>query len=63
MRLGDRRARLPLMLRIGVGVQEADRDRFDAFGLQRAARRLDVAGIELAVHLAGGEHSLVDLDA
>ena len=60
--MGDRRARLPFVVGVDVGVQEADRDRLDAFSLQRAARRLDVAELQLAVHLAGAEHSLIDLD-
>ena len=60
-RLADHLAGDALVLGIDVGVQEADRDRLDAFRRERAAGVLEARAVELRVHLAGGEHALVDL--
>ena len=60
-RLPDHRAGDALVLGIGVGVQEAHRDRLDAFGLQRLAGRGDARLLQRLVHLAAGEQPLVDL--
>ena len=42
-----------LVLGIDVGVQEAHRDRLDAFGVERAAGLGDAGAVERLVHLAG----------
>ena len=51
-RLADHRAGDALMLRIGVGVQEADRDRLDAGGLERLAGLRDARLLQRRVDLA-----------
>jgi len=50
-----------LVLGIGIGVQEADRDRFHARIGQRAARILDAGALERRMNLAGGEHAFLGL--
>ncbi len=60
-RLADHLARLLLVARVEIGVQEAHRDRLDAFVLERAAGVLDAGAAQRLVHVAGGEHALVDL--
>ena len=42
-------------------MEEADRDRLDALGGEEAAGLLDAGAVERLVHLARGEHALVDL--
>ena len=46
---------------IDVGVQEADRDRLDALGVERAAGLRNAVAIERVVHLARAQQPLVDL--
>ncbi len=56
-RLPDHLAGDALVLGIGVGVQEAHRDRLDAFGLQRLAGRGHARLRQRLVDLAGREHA------
>ena len=57
-RLLDHRAGDALVLRIGVGVQEAHRHRLDAGRLQRAAGLGDARLLQRRVDLAGRQHAL-----
>ena len=50
-----------LMVGIGVSVQQAHRDRLDAFGGERAAGLGDARLVERMVHLARAHDALVDL--
>ena len=50
-----------LVLGIDVGVQEAHRDRLDAFGRQHAAGVGDAGAVERHVHLARAQQPFVDL--
>ena len=49
------------MLGIGISVQEAHRDRFDAFGGKRAAGFGDTGFVERMVHVARAHDAFVDL--
>ena len=49
-----------LMVGIGVSVQQAHRDRFDAFGGERAAGFGDAGFVERMVHVARAHDALVD---
>jgi len=49
----------PLMLGIGIGVQEAHRDRFHALLGQKAAGLLDAGAPQRRMHVAGRKHALV----
>jgi hypothetical protein len=60
-RLPDHFAGDALVSGIGVGVQEADRDRLDAFGLERLAGRGHARLLQRLLHLAAGEQTLVHL--
>ena len=57
----DQRARRLLVRRIGVGVQEADRDRLDAVIDQLAHRRAHLVGIERRDDAPVAVHPLADL--
>jgi hypothetical protein len=57
----DHGAGLPLVLGIGVSVQEADRDRLDAFAFERLAGIRHTLLLQGLVDLASGQHALVDL--
>ena len=51
-----------LVLRPDVGIEKADRDRLDAFGLEAAHRLLDLFFVERRDDLAVGTDPLVDAD-
>jgi hypothetical protein len=57
--LADDLAGDPLMLGIGIGVQEANRDRLDTRILERPASLLDACLPEQRMHLARGQQALV----
>ncbi len=50
------------MFGIGIGVQEADRDRLDASFASTAQAAFDARHVELLAHLARSQEPLVDLD-
>ena len=51
-----------LVLGIGVGVEEAHRDRVDALGGERGAGGAHAFAVEALAHFAGGVEPLVDLE-
>ena len=55
-------ARASLVRRVGIGVQEDDRDRLDALRRQCAARRNDVILVERRILAAVGAHALRGLE-
>ena len=58
-RLADHLAGDALVVGIDVGVQEAHRDRLDAFCGQHPASVLDAGAVERRMHLAGGQHAFI----
>ena len=59
----DDLGRTPLVGRVGVGVEEDDRDRPTALLRQATRRRFDLQGVDRLADLARGERPFADLEA